>query len=227
MRTVLTNVLETLEGRRLLTAALVDGVLTVNGTAGNDVLTLAQTADGKVKVVTGEKKKAVTQTFDAALVTKVVIAAGRGNDRVTAATLKMPMSVNAGDGNDRVEAGMAADVVLGGAGNDTLLGAAGNDTLNGEAGNDALDGGTGDDNLLGGLGLDRLIGGLGKNRLFGNAGQDVYVDKKPKDIWDYLKREDTATTDDKTKATKAEAETEVHGGKKGASVKAAVTVSKK
>jgi Ca2+-binding RTX toxin-like protein len=110
----------------------------VNGTDGNDTITVSGDAD-KADVL--------------GLAAKVHIAGAEpANDRLI---------VNALGGDDVVDASVlsAAAIQLtedGGAGNDVLIGGAGNDTLLG---------GAGDDVLIGGPGLDILDGGVGNNVL--------------------------------------------------------------
>jgi Ca2+-binding RTX toxin-like protein len=98
--------------------------------------------------------------------------------------------VDAGDGNDRVDASDRGDNILGGAGNDTLYGGRLDDWLFGGDGNDILnagaadltklggngnylDGGAGDDILVGREGSDWLEGGDGKDTITGGAGDDI------------------------------------------------------
>jgi Ca2+-binding RTX toxin-like protein len=108
----------------------------VNGTAGNDSVTVAGDA-GHADVV--------------GLAARVHIAGAEpANDHLI---------INTVGGDDVVAAsGLSATaiglVINGGDGNDVLIGGAGNDTING---------GAGDDVLIGGLGEDILDGGLGNN----------------------------------------------------------------
>ncbi|KAB1069333.1 alkaline phosphatase [Methylobacterium planeticum] len=81
---------------------------------------------------------------------RVVALGTSGNDTLVPLTGRDGQShyVNAGQGNDTVTGGSAADFLVGGAGNDTLNGAAGNDSFIGGAGNDILNGGTGIDRAI-------------------------------------------------------------------------------
>lgn len=92
-------------------------------------------------------------------VTRVVVNAGDGNDRITVSDI--PSTVNAGTGDDRLVAGSFGDSLRGGAGNDLLIGSRFTDFLQGGAGNDDLRGGDGNDSLRGDAGNDRLDGGPG------------------------------------------------------------------
>ncbi|MHA6324007.1 Hint domain-containing protein [Roseivivax sp. CAU 1753] len=94
------------------------------------------------------------------------------------------LSVDAGDGADRVIGGTGADTLTGGAGNDRLVGGTGADvldggtgadTLNGNGGTDSITGGDGADVLNGGGGSDTLDGGAGADALNGGGGSDVLV----------------------------------------------------
>ena len=83
--------------------------------------------------------------------------------------------VNAGDGNDKVDLSrlFINATANGGPGSDTLIGSAADDVLNGDGGDDSLDGGAGDDHLLGGDGNDTLLGNAGVDYLQGEAGTDT------------------------------------------------------
>jgi Ca2+-binding RTX toxin-like protein len=96
------------------------------------------------------------------------------------------ITLDAGDGDDRVTKSITAPAVLiGGLGNDTISttgtngadldvvsGGPGNDTITGGGLTEDLVGGPGDDTLNGNAGQDQLDGGLGNDRIFGGAGDD-------------------------------------------------------
>jgi hypothetical protein len=148
---------ETLESRRLFAITLVDGLLTVDGTAGNDTISL--TSRGGTLTVRNGAERADVALAD---VDDVVVNALAGDDRVTLATrLDVPATIDGGDGNDRLTGGAGDDLITGGGGNDRLAGGRGDDDLVGAAGNDRLLGGAGDDFLAGGDGFDLLTGGAG------------------------------------------------------------------
>jgi Ca2+-binding RTX toxin-like protein len=110
----------------------------VNGTAGDDVVTVAGDANGVA--VNGLAARINITHSEAA------------NDRLVVNTLA---------GDDVVEAlGLAANGIQ-----LTANGGDGNDVLIGSQGNDTLIGGNGDDVLFGGPGLDILLGGPGNNVL--------------------------------------------------------------
>ena len=92
------------------------------------------------------------------------------------------LTYRAGDGDDVIASGGAAEVIYAGAGNDTVNSGAGDDTVFGETGddeltgyygNDTLDGGTGNDILWGENQNDHLIGGEGDDVLYGGNHDDL------------------------------------------------------
>jgi hypothetical protein len=88
----------------------------------------------------------------------VVVRTFGGADVVTLHDLTLAATVDAGSGNDTVD---ASGVSVAGV---TLLGGADDDLLIGGGGDDVLRGGTGQDSLIGGNGTDVLDGGDGDDR---------------------------------------------------------------
>src|SRR5688572_723129 len=131
---------QSLEGRLML-ALTPDaaGVLTINGTAGNDKFEIIESSPGVYRL-----RNLANDVMDFST----------GN--VTA------LSVNLGDGNDllrlRRSDGTSAlripSTVLGGTGNDTITGGDGDDRLSGQDGDDRLDGRLGADRIFGNPGYD-------------------------------------------------------------------------
>ena len=91
---------------------------------------------------------------------------GAGTVSVTVTGVADGVSVDGGNGADRIE---------GGAGEDVLSGGNGSDIVFGDDGHDVLSGGNGDDFLWGGDGRDVLRGGHGPDMLEGGAGGDLFV----------------------------------------------------
>lgn len=132
--------IETLESRRLLSASLAAGVLTVTGTDGNDRIEVSLDSHNQilVKQQTAGKNSsggANVTRFDASAVSSIVVNALGGNDRLEISKkIMLPATLNGGDGNDILIAGGGVTMLNGGAGNDLLI------TKNG-TGHDIVDGG--------------------------------------------------------------------------------------
>jgi Ca2+-binding RTX toxin-like protein len=161
-----------------------DGFDENNGGAGVDeTLVTAGTADDDMTVdVSGTKTKFHRNNapFDVDMdqVEKLSITSFSGNDKlVTGAGVTIPMSIDAGSGDDTITTGDGADVVNGGDGNDTLNGGNGGDRLVGDRGADTMNGGNGDDTTVwnNGDGSDVMNGDAGTDRVENNlgAGADV------------------------------------------------------
>lgn len=85
-----------------------------------------------------------------------------GNDNIRIdANVTQPVIVEAGDGNDRVQAGGGYTRLFGGKGNDVLRLGIGLGYAEGNDGDDTLIGGTGDNVMYGNNGNDRLYAGAG------------------------------------------------------------------
>ena len=163
---------EPLESRRLMSVSLnpATHVLTINGTPGNDTIS--------VKVVGGNLKGTVNGApFSVPLagVSKIVAYGRQGYDSIT---LDANVKVNAtlygdGPGTPSAYSPIDGDVIHGGGGNDTIYGGRNSGFLDGGAGNDTLDAGPGDTGLAGGPGNDRLINGGGENQIDGGPGVDT------------------------------------------------------
>ena len=150
--------MEALEGRRMLSATLVKGILRVNGAAGDDVIRIIRSGTSIEVVING-----VSQSFKGSAVKGV--------------------RVKAGDGKDSVIVGPALpSTLIGGPGNDTLIGSKADDSIVGGDGDDVLNGGGGNDTLLGGNGRDLLSGGSGNDLLNGDAGHDTISGGKGTDL---------------------------------------------
>jgi hypothetical protein len=175
--------LSELHARTMPSATLVNGVLTVTGTEGNDVIVVRQ-SHGMISVkgmtidVNGVMQKAVPVSG----IASVDVNALGGNDKVDIRSLRIGATVDGGAGNDQLLGGFGNDTLIGGDGNDTINGGAGDDSIdggngndveNGGAGNDTLDGGAGNDTLHGASGADLLQGGTGNDDLMGDSGNDT------------------------------------------------------
>lgn len=148
---------ERLERRLFLSATLAEGVLTIDGTSGDDIIRVSQRG-GQFTV-----REAGVAPFSglAAEVGEIIVRGGDGNDRIRLNRVIIPAVIDGGAGDDRIYGGEDDDLILGGEGTDRLFGRGGHDEIDGGAGDDLLSGEAGDDDLIGGAGADRLSGGRG------------------------------------------------------------------
>ena len=150
-------------------AFLSDGVLTVDGTAGDDIIAVTANGGGAT-VVVGD----LVEEF-ATGVSIVNLFGHDGNDRITFTSTDGGAYIDAGAGNDAITAGDGPDTLTGGAGKDLVDGGVGNDRVAGNGGHDYLIGGVGDDRLYGGNQNDHMEGGGGVDRLWGGENEDFLV----------------------------------------------------
>lgn len=91
-------------------------------------------------------------------VTRVYVELGDGNDiLLSRQDVTVPLTVDAGPGNDVVFGGGGDDRIAGGGGADVLIGNEGIDLVDGEQGDDFVAGGAGPDDLRGGTGIDTVV----------------------------------------------------------------------
>ncbi len=159
--------------------SLVNRILSIRGTDGNDTLIVRRSAANASRlelVLNGVVKAGIDRFSDLAY---IQIDGRGGNDKLgfdpASAPLVMKTKLLGGAGNDTIYGSAGSDNIRGGSGNDWISGGAGNDALYGEAGNDKLFGGAGDDLLDGGTGTDALRGDDGRDRIFGTVGFDDYT----------------------------------------------------
>jgi hypothetical protein len=158
--------LESLEPRQLLSATVIDHILTITGSNKSDQIIVDQTATAYTLSFNG-KQSTIT---DLPLL-GIKVDAKAGNDHVLL-NVNIPTSINGGAGNDSLTGGIQADHLQGGPGNDVLTGNDGDDVLQGDQGNDILYGGNGADYLSGGQGDDLLDSGAGIDQTKGGPGND-------------------------------------------------------
>lgn len=170
------HLIEPLEPRVYLSVTLDAGVLTVTGSPGNDQITIKPgDADGEVVVQGDPDGDSGVYTG----VEAITVDGGEGNDRLRVRnnitdTAGDPLGVTliGGDGNDRLTGGNGDDTLLGGDGRDNIRGKDGDDNIQGNAGRDHIRGGRGNDTLSGGEDEDRINGGRGDDIISGDAGND-------------------------------------------------------
>lgn len=178
---------ESLERRQMLAADIdLDGVLVITGSDKADKIIISAGVGNGTVILRGVPGVAKNTVFSG--VNAIVVNSLGGNDdirigsniRDTGGTL-IGVTVNAGNGNDRVEGGDGDDDINGGLGNDKvrgrggddeISGGGGNDDCRGDAGVDVVFGDAGRDVLRGGDDGDSLSGGSDRDTLFGDRGDD-------------------------------------------------------
>ncbi|MEM6561947.1 MAG: calcium-binding protein, partial [Planctomycetota bacterium] len=169
--------IESLEPRRLLaavTTTVVDGLLMIEGTRGGDGIRIAVNGKHPDRLsILANKRLTVVKTDG---LRGIDINAGDGDDHVAIdggmGVIRLARTVRLCDGDDKFDAGVGADSVLGGDGSDTIITGKGDDVLDGGDGFDLLSGGDHADVLYGGDDADQLVGGRGRDYLVGGAGSD-------------------------------------------------------
>ena len=174
---------ESLERRALLSATFTfdKGVLTIQGTPGNENVYVTIGAGSMLHVIEGGTSVA---SQPVSKVKRLVFLGGDGNDSFTMNGSLGPVraSLVGGNGDDRMSGGAGDDTIDGGAGrdwlngfdgNDRITGGDGDDVVSGDKGNDTIDAGNDNDLCTGGEGDDLIDGGFGKDRIRGGAGKDT------------------------------------------------------
>lgn len=148
--------LENLEGRRLMsgvTATLTSGVLTVQGTPNNDVISVSVSGSN----INVDDTNVLVNSFATSSVQSVVVLGGAGNDSITIGAGVPPANVNGGAGADTIVANNGHDSIQGGKGPDNLSVNGAHNQVAGDKGSDILDAKGHDNFLSGGPGMDLLI----------------------------------------------------------------------
>ncbi|HEV8605909.1 MAG TPA: CARDB domain-containing protein [Tepidisphaeraceae bacterium] len=118
-------------------------ILIFHGTSRGDEVTFKSVRGHKIEVRPNGKKVGLFSD-----ISQIRVFGENGNDRIFAQSVRVPV---------------------------LLFGGAGNDHLTGGEGDDILSGGKGDDQLFGWKGNDILIGGIGKDKLDGDSGCNVLI----------------------------------------------------
>ena len=174
--------IDALEPRRMLSAGLSKGTLTITGTDAGDMITVRRdnSSGGRSKQLEVDDNGAVS-TFKAKSVKRIIMNGQGGDDALTIA------DDNGRVGGKHVEhGGDGDDSLTGDDGNDSLFGEAGDDSLVGNGGNDSLSGGDGNDDCDGGGGRDHVSGGAGADHFHGNDdnGRQIEDDDQNEDVND-------------------------------------------
>ena len=137
-----TPAFETLEPRTLLTATVVRGVLSVRGTAADDIIEIRRSAADSTQIEVVENGM-VTLSRPLAGLRQIRVDTGAGNDQAI---------VNGTDGAITIPT-----ILNGGRGDDLLRGGTGTNLINGGPGRDAYEPGGGRDRVSDATRADRLV----------------------------------------------------------------------
>lgn len=118
------------------------------GKSGNDVawqsgVVLLAAGDATTGSITGNGVDDLLLGIDA-----IALSGTNGSDNLDAAKFDGKVTLNGGNGNDLLQAGLRLSSLIGGGGNDHLIAGAGGAFLNGGLGDDHLEGGVGSDCLV-------------------------------------------------------------------------------
>jgi ELWxxDGT repeat protein len=190
-------------GPRQGSITLVDRIMRIFGTRGDDVIKIYQhPADPDRFVV---NLNGTTRSYAISAVRKLVIFGYSGDDNIAfnekLGFVQIRSLIWAGDGNDTVYGGSGGDTIFGeggddhidsgrrndnisgGNGDDWIYGSSGADTVSGDAGSDHVNGGAGSDLIGGGAddNRDSLISGDGEDVIFGQPVFDIFYDRRNDD----------------------------------------------
>src|SRR5688572_3579581 len=144
-RNAFSSNLEQLESRRLLSAVLADGVLTVLGSQNKDDITISLMA-GNTSRLSVTLNDAVSN-FNVSAIDSIFVYGRGGDDVILVSNINgvVPFAMFLGGGADKdlIVGGNFADTLRGGDADDALTGGRGNDSLVGDDANDILTGGVG------------------------------------------------------------------------------------
>ena len=178
-----TRLFENLEPRRLMSTTLLNGVITVTGTAGNDRVDLDQ-LNGEIYVIeNGLLGGGNGGIFLAANVTKIVFNGLDGHDTMIAyPALAKPTDMFGGPGDDSMYGNAMPNYMFGGDGRDYAWCEGGNDSIAGGEGNDLIYLGDGNDLSSGNGGDDLVYGGTGNDTVYGEGGHDIILGEDGNDV---------------------------------------------
>ena len=153
-------------------AQVVNNTLFINGSPSDDVVTLNAVADSAHVVVA---VNGTADVFDVSTFSAVVVDLGNGSDSFTESPgvlVDVPLTLNAGRGDDQIETEDTTDLVFAEGGDDTVSTGKRNDVMFGGNGDDFVDGGIGTDSAFLGQGKDAFQWDPGEGSDFIDGGED-------------------------------------------------------
>lgn len=168
------------------TTRLVNNVLRILGTPGDDSIRIYQVQEDPTRFVVNIN--GVKRSYAMEAVKRIDIYGYAGNDNIAVSErfgrVIIRSRIWGDEGHDIINTGSVRDTLFGDNGNDTLISGSADDSLTGGAGNDSLVAGRGNDSASGQQGADTVLGGAGTDmisggndeaddQLDGGAGADV------------------------------------------------------
>ena len=148
---------------------LVDGIVEIEGTLNDDVVTIEALNEREIEVnLNGDE----IETFQTDEITRIRFRALRGDDSFTNNS-DVDSTAYGHDGDDVFIGGGGHNRFQGGDGRDELIGGPRNDVIRGRDGNDIINGRQRHDRLFGGNGNDQIDGEQGRDFINGEAGADI------------------------------------------------------
>lgn len=179
-------------GRQGASVRLVNGVLKVNGSTGNDRIRMWRSQRMPEKLIVEYNGNERSFIFND--ITKIVADLQDGNDyfRILEGEgqiIRTRTSILGGDGADTIYGGTGRDTIFGGNSGDLIYGRGNADVILAGGGRDRVNAGAGEDQISGGSGIDSIVGGVGIDVFFGqNAvekafGEDVEGTETDDDVF--------------------------------------------
>ncbi|MCX7418980.1 MAG: calcium-binding protein [Planctomycetia bacterium] len=186
------------------------GAVALHGLDGNDTLlggTRSDLIDGGNGIDQINQTSVFTQTLSGAQLTgngsdtlmsierAILTAVSALGNTIDASAFNGLVTLNGGNGPDRLLSSIAGGVINGGSGKDTIIGGIGAERISGGADNDSITGGGGNDTIVGDSGNDTLDGGIGADVISGSDGRDMIFGGDGNDTIDGGTADDTISGD--------------------------------
>jgi len=163
-------------GRQGASARLVNGVLRVNGSIGDDHIRIwrSQRMPGRLVVEYNGNER----SFNFNAITRITADLQDGNDYFQilegeGQVIKTKTNIMGGDGSDTIFGASGHDTIYGGNSGDLIYGRGNGDVIIAGGGRDRVDAGAGDDEIAGGSGYDQVVGGGGVDVFFGQTAVEM------------------------------------------------------
>jgi Ca2+-binding RTX toxin-like protein len=163
---------ELMVGRSTTSARMVNGVLRLGGSVGDDRIRVWRSVKMPGRLVV--EHNGSFRSFPFNDIRKIIADLQSGNDYFEiiegeGGQVRTRTSIFGGDGMDTIITGVGRDTISGGDDGDLIRSRGNADEIMGGAGKDRINGGNGDDSIAGGTGNDSIIAAAGVDVLFGQS----------------------------------------------------------